>query len=278
MALIAASAVVIAAIAGALVLLTGTDGGGSGDATRAGASPPTTNTRTVERVSTVDHVRTVTVTAPDASTPTAPAPAEGNTTISFAAGDYVQLGSFRDRPAAETAAARLATRAGVDARVVASDAVADLVPDFYVVLAGPVGRADGRQVVRAARAGGVRDGFVRALHPDAGTAETADLAGRAFSAELRQTSARTPSLNKQIPTTLTFSSSGRKGSVTYRDPTCSGSLAFLDAAGPVLRYREHITSGSCTDDGTWTLRRHDGRLGATRRRAGREYFVSGWLR
>jgi hypothetical protein len=35
---------------------------------------------------------------------------------------------------------------------------------------------------------------------------------------------------------------------------------------------------SCTDHGTWTLRRDGSRLGGLWQRADREYFVSGWLR
>ncbi len=275
-----AAAVVVAAIviAGALVLLLGR-GSSADDTANAGARTTAAGAETVDRLSTVDQVKTVTVTKPQAAAAVdAGASASANAASSFAIGNYVQLGSFRTRSAAETLAAQLATKAGIDAQVVGSDTVADLIPDFYVVLAGPLDRAEGRRVARAARDGGVNDGFVRALHPDTGEAGPADLAGSVFSADLRQTSAKTPSLNKQIPTTLTFSGSGRSGNVTYGIPACSGSLTFVDAAGPVLRYREHITSGTCTDDGIWTLRRHDGRLGATWRRADREYFVSGWLR
>jgi hypothetical protein len=267
-ALLAAAVVVTAiAVAGALLLLGRAD---NADDT-AGAGTTAASAETIERVSTVDHVKTVTVTKPQAT-------ARVDAATSFAAGDYVQLGSFRNRSAAKTLATQLATRAGIDAQVVASDEVAELVPDFYVVLAGPIDRTEGRQVAHAARRGGVTGGFVRALRPDKGAADPADLADRSFSAGLRQTSAKMPSLNKQIPTTLTFSGTGRSGSVTYGLPSCAGSLTFVAATGPVLRYREHITSGTCTDDGAWTLRRHDSRLGATWRRADREYFVSGWLR
>jgi Protein kinase domain/SPOR domain len=232
-----------------------------------------------ERVATVERVRTVTVAGRATTTTTAaPAPAvDAGVDQTFAAGDYVQLASFRTRADASAAADRLATRAGVQARVVDSDDVAQLVPDFYVVLAGPVDAAEGARVIRDARAAGVTDGFVRALSADGSTAAPADLAGR-FRGVLRQASTRTPALNKQIATVLSFSAGGRDGTVSYASPTCAGTLRFAGADGPVLRYREHITSGSCTDDGTWHVRRlASGRLGAVWRRADREYFVSGRL-
>jgi hypothetical protein len=271
-ALVAAAVLGAAAMLGAAVVITGVlvlpvD---RDDADTATARTTSAGMSTVEHVSTVDHVTTVTVTKPEAVA--APSPS------SFIAGDYVQLGSFRRRSAAETLARRMASKAGIDAQVIASDDAAELVPGFFVVLAGPVDAAEGRRLAHAARDGGVQDGFVRALRPDSATAAPADLAGSAFSADLRQVSAKTPSLNKHIPTTLTFSGGGRGGNVAYGVPLCSGTLTFLDANGPVLRYREHITSGTCTDDGTWTLRRHNGRLGGAWSHTDREYFVSGWLR
>jgi hypothetical protein len=41
--------------------------------------------------------------------------------------------------------------------------------------------------------------------------------------------------------------------VLYRDLDCAGTITFKSAPGGVVRAREHITSGTCTKDGTVTL-------------------------
>jgi hypothetical protein len=145
-----------------------------------------------------------------------------------------------------------------------------------VVIAGPVAAAEGRRVVRDARAAGIDDGFVRPLSPVTARAEPAAIAGT-FSGDLKQRSAESAALNKVTPTTMTFESNGRSGTISYSSPVCSGTLTLDEVAGVVLRYREQITTGSCIDHGTWTIRPRSGQLAGVWRRSGRAEYVSGRL-
>jgi hypothetical protein len=54
---------------------------------------------------------------------------------------------------------------------------------------------------------------------------------------------------------------GRTATTTYPELRCVGSATVETVGADTLRYREHIRSGSCTPDGTITVRpRSDGRL------------------
>jgi hypothetical protein len=235
------------------------------------------------RVSTVERVTTVLVT-PGETTTTKTAPNRSDAGSGAVAGsgatsepgNYVQLASFRRSGPASEIARRLRTQAGVEAQVVSSNRFDELLPDFFVVIAGPVDAAGGRRVVRDARSAGISDGFVRPLSPVTARAEPAAIAGT-FSGDLKQRSAESASLNKVIPTTMTFESGGRSATISYTSPTCSGTLTLDEVAGVVLRYSERITTGSCVERGTWTIRAHNGQLAAVWRRSGRAEYVSGRL-
>jgi hypothetical protein len=193
----------------------------------------------------------------------------------FAAGDYVQFASFRGADNAQAEVSML-QRASVPAVTVASDNAEELLPDWHVVVTGPVeDNAAARRLIRRARRVGIRDAFVRPLTPVTQVVDPVAATG-SFSGDLDQRSSQTLSLNKSIATTMTFADDGRSGTAVYRRPSCSARLTLI-GLGPVLVYTERIVRGQCTNGGIWRVRPASGGLAVTWRHDSREYYVSGHL-
>jgi hypothetical protein len=193
----------------------------------------------------------------------------------FTAGRWLTLASFRDASGAESEAERL-RGAGIGVAVLPSDEVVELLPGFLVVAAGPLAtEAEERRVRRVARGAGIPARSAQTLTPVGLSAERAALAGR-YSGELKQVSARSPKLNKTIPTEVVLDAAGT-GRIVYEGPACTGTLSLVDASGAVAVWDERIDSGRCTDGGRWRLRRAGDELTMTWQVDGARHFVAGRL-
>lgn len=225
----------------------------------------------------VDTTPTATPAAVDdeaAAVPAAtPAPAD---LAGMPAGRYVRLGSFRTQTRAQSEADRLQA-AGIDAQVISSDEAEDMVPAFWVAVVGPFDTArEERRAIRAAKRAGVPDAFAGDLAGGPGTVEPEDLVG-VFEGDLTQTHPKDSRQNKTFPATISFEGDGRGGTIVYDDIDCEGTLSLIGGPGPVLRYRESITTGRCTDGGTWHVKREGDELLATWWKSGDLGFVLGRL-
>lgn len=185
------------------------------------------------------------------------------------AGDYVQLGSFRG-DSATSEATRLGEH-GIDAFVIDSDGVAELLPGFKVVVAGPLaGRGERNRVMRAGRRAGI-DGLDRTLSPLTTAPDPADIAG-SFDGSLT----RSPS-ERAVDASFSFAADGLSGSVDYGQPRCSSDLSFSESDLGTLIYDETVTSGRCADGGTWAFKPNGDQLRAAWNEPDSDYFVSGDL-
>jgi hypothetical protein len=189
------------------------------------------------------------------------------------AGDYLQLGSFRG-DGATVEAARL-TEHGIDAYVVDSDGVAELLPGFKVVVAGPLaGAAERRRVLRAGDRAGIGP-LDRTMTPLTVAPVPADIAGT-YDGALDRTPPQ-PGPERTIDATFSFAADGRSGSVSYTSPRCSSELTFAETDRGTLTYDETVTAGRCADGGTWSVKPNGGELRAIWTEPGSDYFVSGDL-
>lgn len=161
------------------------------------------------------------------------------------AGLYVQLGSFLGDGA--TREADRLREHGMDAFVIDSNGVAELLPAFKVVVAGPLeSTRDQRRVLRAGRAAGV-DGIPKTLTPAAESASPAGVGSGSFGGTLTKA-------GREVEVGMDFSTDGRSATIGYARPSCAGELRLVDAAGAVLTYAERITSGPCQGDGAWSVK------------------------
>ena len=188
-------------------------------------------------------------------------------------GRYVQVGSFRGAPRAEEEADRLRA-AGLDADVYDTNAIVQLQPAFFVILAGPFAGSAGedRAVGRARRAGiaGARRHF---LEP---ATETDPPAGYYDGTLSRKAAAGSP-MNREIAATMDFSSDGQSATATFATPRCRSELQLSGTAGATWTYDETVTSGDCLSGGTWSAKSSGSELRLTWWHPDRTYFVVGTL-
>jgi hypothetical protein len=227
--------------AAAILLLTGGDGGGGGgtpsDTTSGGAA----DVRTAEPL---------------------------------AKGRYAQLGSFRRPASAEKEAKRLRD-AGLTTAVQDSYRLTELLPAFWVVVAGPLATpaAEERALERADRSG-VSGARVRLMSPAATPSEKPAATYRGTLN--RRADAGSP-LNRSITTTMTFAGDGETGTVSLDVPSCAGDLRLADTKGAARVYTETVTRGNCLNDGQWSVKVLGSDLLVTWWHAERTYFIVGTL-
>jgi hypothetical protein len=170
------------------------------------------------------------------------------------AGLYVQLGSFLGE-GADREADRLQGHA-IDAFVVDSNVVAELMPGFKVVVAGPLGdRGDQSRIVRAGRGADVA-GIAKTLTPAVEGASPDVVGGAQFGGSLTKA-------GRDVEADIAFASDGRSATVRYAGPMCSGELSFVEGTGAVLVYDEEIVAGPCQRGGSWSIKPASGELRTT---------------
>jgi hypothetical protein len=91
--------------------------------------------------------------------------------------------------------------------------------------------------------------------PAAGASGTAGAASAAFPASMEGfwTGRIHQTDGHDWPMELRITEGVTVATVLYRDLDCAGTITFASAPAGVVRAREHISSGSCTPDGTVTL-------------------------
>lgn len=183
-------------------------------------------------------------------------------------GLYVQLGSFLGDGA--TREAERLRQSGIDAFVVDSDDVAELLPAFNVVVAGPLeGASEQRQVLRDGRKADIA-GLVKTLTPATAATSESAVAGASFEGELQG-----PEANADV--TIGFDDSGRSGWIDYGDRRCEGELSLTETTGAVLAYDHRVSAGRCPRDGTLAVKPIGDEIRVTWRHATTYDFMGGTL-
>lgn len=184
-------------------------------------------------------------------------------------GLYVQLGSFLSDGATREVE-RLRDR-GIDAFAADSDGIAELLPSFRVILAGPL--ASAREQRRVLRAGGGADvaGIAKTLTPVTTATSASAVAGVPFAGELRGPEA-------EVDVTIEFDDSGRSASIDYAGRRCDGELSLIDTAGAIMTYdHRRVGAGDCPPGGNFAVKPIDGELRVTWRHSTTYDFMGGTL-
>ncbi len=174
---------------------------------------------------------------------------------SVEAGRYVQAGSFKTVPHAETERERLAA-AGVDVRVVPSDDAEELYPGFQVLLGGPL-RSSSQEtsMVKALHGAGVPSAFARELSPAREIGDPGEIAG-AWSGVLDRSSGEHPNLNGSLPVSLEVDPGGSTATLAFEDG-CHDELTLAEATPTTLDYAQ---GRPCAADGDLLVRPAGGQL------------------
>ncbi|MGC1853500.1 MAG: SPOR domain-containing protein [Solirubrobacterales bacterium] len=213
-----AAAIVVVGAGAALAILLASEGGSA-------------STTVLVRGGTTTTVETTTTETTATETETTTDPATG----SVEAGRYVQAGSFKTLPHADTERERLAA-AGIDVSVVSSDDVEEFYPGFHVLLGGPLATSsEETTMVKALERNGVPSAFARDVAPALEIGDPAESAGR-WSGALDRSSVERPSLNRSLPVTLEMDADGRSGMLEFETDGCEDELTLSETTATTLTY------------------------------------------
>lgn len=184
----------------------------------------------------------------------APAPAAAAAATppsgSIEAGRYVQAGSFKFAADADKERQRLAG-AGIDVKVVPSEAAQELYPGFQVLVGGPLRSGpEAASLLQSLHRNGVPSAFARPLTPGPPAPPYSDLARGTWTGKLEESSTSRPKLDRSLPVTFATSASGREGTLVFLDLNCVAELQAEPSTGPTLRFGR---SSGCFA-GSWQLR------------------------
>ena len=137
-------------------------------------------------------------------------------------GRYLQLASFRERRNAERFALQVRAH-HLHARVIASDAVDTLYPDWQVVAIGPLASMHAEQaMIRRVHQAGFSDALARTYEPTERRQSPPLLAGR-YSGTLERVNPHHSQFRRDVRVAVTLGATGL-GRIRYVHPTCIGTL------------------------------------------------------
>ncbi|HWI95677.1 MAG TPA: SPOR domain-containing protein [Solirubrobacterales bacterium] len=181
--------------------------------------------------------------------------AEQSAAGSIEAGRYVQAGSFKSVPHAETERERLAA-AGIDVRVVSSDTAEEFYPGFQVLVGGPFrSGAQETSMIKALHGAGVPSAFARDLSPAVEIGDPAAIAGR-WSGVLNRSSGEHPNLDGSLPVSLEVDSDGNTAALEFEDG-CRDELTLAETTATTLAYSQ---GRPCAAGGDLLVRPTSGQL------------------
>lgn len=181
--------------------------------------------------------------------------AEQSAAGSIEAGRYVQAGSFKTVPHAETERERLAA-AGIDVRVVPSDTAEEFYPGFQVLVGGPfTSGSQAASMIKALHGAGVPSAFARDLSPAVEIGDPAEIAGR-WSGVLNRSSGEHPNLNGSLPVSLEVDSDGNTATLEFEDG-CRDELTLAETTATTLAYAQ---GRPCAAGGDLLVRPTSGQL------------------
>lgn len=156
---------------------------------------------------------------------------------SIEAGRYVQAGSFKTVPHAETERERLAA-AGIDVRVVPSDNAEEFYPGFQVLVGGPLTSAsEEASMIKALHGAGVPSAFARDLSPASEVGDPDEIAGR-WSGVLDRSSGEHPNLNGPLPVSLEIDSDGNTATLEFEEAGCRDELTLAETTATTFDYAQ----------------------------------------
>lgn len=165
-------------------------------------------------------------------------------------GRYVQAGSFRTVPGAETERRRLEDD-GIDVAVLPSDEAQEFYPGFQVLLGGPVpSPADERSLLSRLHQSGVPSAFGRDLTPARAVGSPSEIAGT-WTGTLERTGTSRPGLNGTLPVTLRGIDGGVNATIDFTGMRCEAELSIDGRTSFALSYGQFQ---DCAGAGSWKLR------------------------
>jgi hypothetical protein len=165
-------------------------------------------------------------------------------------GRYVQAGSFRTVPGAETERRRLEGN-GIDVAVLPSDEAQDLYPGFQVLLGGPfLSPTDERSLLRQLHQSGVPSAVGRDLTPARAVGSPSEIAGT-WTGTLERTGTSRSGLNGTLPVTLRGIDGGVNATIDFTGMRCEVELSIDGRTSFALSYGQ---LQDCVGAGSWKLR------------------------